>query len=196
MIKLKFIAATNNANKIREFREILSPLGIEILSMKETGFDSDPEETGETFEENALIKARALAKIANLPVLADDSGLEVDALNGAPGVYSARYAPGSDLDRINKLLENMKDKTDRGAQFTSCVAVCFPDGRTITATGICRGYITEKPVGNGGFGYDPVFCVEKFKRTYAELSPDEKNSVSHRGNALKLLKQKLENEDI
>lgn len=196
MITLKFIAATNNKNKIREFKEILSPLGIEILSMSETGFESDPEETGATFEENAIIKARALAKIADMPVLADDSGLEVDALGGAPGVYSARYAPGSDSDRIDKLLENMKGKTDRAAQFTSCVAVCFPNGDTVTATGICRGYITENPVGNGGFGYDPIFYVEQFKKTYAQLIPDEKNSISHRGNALKLLKEKLQNRGI
>lgn len=189
---LKFIAATNNKNKIREFKEILSPLGIEILSMADLGLESDPEETGTTFEENAVIKARALLKTADMPVLADDSGLEVDALGGAPGVYSARYAPGSDLDRIDKLLENMKNKSDRTAHFTSCVAVCFPDGRTITATGICHGHIAEKPFGTGGFGYDPIFYVDKFKRTYAELTPDEKNSVSHRGNALKLLKEKLE----
>lgn len=193
---MKLIAATNNKNKIREFKEILSPLGFEILSMNETGFESDPEETGTTFEENAVIKASALAKLADMPVLADDSGLEVDALDGAPGVYSARYAPGSDLDRINKLLENMKCKSNRNAQFTSCVAVCFPNGKTITATGICRGIIAEKPAGNGGFGYDPIFYVEKFQRTYAELTPDEKNSVSHRGNALKLLKEKLEKENL
>lgn len=193
---MKFIAATNNQNKIREFKEILSPLGIEILSMKEAGFQSDPEETGITFEENALIKARALTELSNMPALADDSGLEVDALGGAPGIYSARYACGSDIDRINKLLENMKDKTNRAAQFTSCVAVCFPNGNTVTATGICRGYITKKPVGNGGFGYDPIFYVEQFKKTYAELTAEEKNSVSHRGNSLKLLKEKLGNEDI
>lgn len=193
---MKFIAATNNKNKIREFKEILSPLGIEILSMSETGFESDPEETGTTFEENAIIKARALAEIANMPVLADDSGLEVDALDGAPGVYSARYAEGSDLDRINKLLDNLNNKSDRSAHFTSCVAVCFPNGKTITATGICHGRITEVPTGDGGFGYDPVFFVEQFGRTYAQLTPDEKNSVSHRGNALKLLKEKLENEGL
>lgn len=193
---MKLIAATNNKNKIREFKEILAPLGFEILSMSETGFESDPEETGTTFEENAVIKAQALAKLADMPVLADDSGLEVDALGGAPGVYSARYASGSDLDRINKLLENMKGKTDRNAQFTSCVAVCFPNGKIITATGICRGTIAEKPAGNGGFGYDPIFYVEQFRRTYAELTPDEKNSVSHRGNALKLLREKLEKENL
>ncbi len=188
---MKILAATNNAHKLREFSQILSPLGFEVISIKEMGIDIDPEENGKTFEENALIKAKAFSKEAGIPVIADDSGLEVIALNLEPGVYSARYAPGSDSDRVNKLLENMKNITDRTARFVSAVVIAYPDGKTITARGECYGTITESPKGENGFGYDPVFYVKEFDKTFAELTADEKNQLSHRGKALENLCRKL-----
>lgn len=190
---MKVIAATKNKGKIREIQEILSPLNIEIISQREIGIDVDAEETGDTFERNAIIKARAVAMICDYPVLADDSGLCVDALGGAPGVRSARYAGdgATDSDRINKLLAEMDGKTDRNAKFVTSVAFIFPDGREITASGEVRGVITDAPKGENGFGYDPVFYCLELKKTFAQASDEEKNSVSHRGRALKNLYEKL-----
>ncbi len=189
---MKILAATNNEHKLREFSQILTPYGFEVISIKDAGIDIDPEENGKTFEENALIKATAFSEASGLPVISDDSGLEVMALDLAPGVYSARYAPGSDKDRVNKLLENMKGITDRTARFVSALVIVFPDGKTLEARGECYGIITESPAGENGFGYDPVFYVEKFGKTFAELTADEKNSISHRGEAFKKLCQKLQ----
>ena len=154
---MKILAATNNEHKFREFSQILTPYGFEVISIKDAGIDIDPEENGKTFEENALIKATAFSEASGLPVISDDSGLEVMALDLAPGVYSARYAPGSDKDRVNKLLENMKGITDRTARFVSALVIVFPDGKTLEARGECYGIITESPAGENGFGYDPVF---------------------------------------
>ncbi len=189
---MKIITATGNKNKIREFSQILVPLGFEPVSPETLGIDIDPEETGETFLENAYIKAEAFMKASLLPAIADDSGLSVDALGGAPGVYSARYAKGSDSDRCAKLLRNLENVTDRSAHFVSAVAIVFPDGRKFDAVGKCSGEITYAPAGENGFGYDPVFFLPEFNKTMAEISADQKNSISHRGKALRLLAEKLE----
>lgn len=188
---MKVLAATGNKGKIREFSEILTPLGFEVVSPKDIGIDIDPEETGVTFAENALIKATAFMQVSKMPVIADDSGLAVDFLNGAPGIYSARYAEGSDKDRYEKLLKNMAGANDRTARFISAVALVFPDGKIVQAEGSCEGEIAFSPAGENGFGYDPVFYIEDFNKTVAEMSADEKNSISHRGKALRLLSEKL-----
>lgn len=188
---MKVLAATGNKGKIREFSEILTPLGFEVVSPKDIGIDIDPEETGVTFAENALIKATAFMQVSKMPVIADDSGLAVDFLNGAPGIYSARYAEGSDKDRYEKLLKNMAGANDRTARFISAVAMVFPDGKIVQAEGSCEGEIAFSPAGENGFGYDPVFYIEDFNKTVAEMSADEKNSISHRGKALRLLAEKL-----
>lgn len=190
---MKVIAATKNKGKIKEMQEILSPLDIEIISQEEIGIELDVEETGDTFERNALIKARAVAMVCDYPVLADDSGICVDALGGAPGVRSARYAGegASDSDKINKMLAELGDADDRSAKFVTSVAFIFPDGTEITARGEVKGHITQAPSGNNGFGYDPIFFSDELGKTFAESSDEEKNSVSHRGRALRNLYDKL-----
>ena len=190
---MKVIAATKNKGKIREMHEILSPLDIEIISQQEMGIELDVEETGDTFVKNALIKARAVAMVCDYPVLADDSGICVDALGGAPGVRSARYAGdnATDEEKINKMLGEIGDAENRNAKFVTAVAFIFPDGREVTAEGEVKGYITKEPKGNNGFGYDPIFFSDELGKTFAEGSDDEKNSVSHRGRALKNLYEKL-----
>lgn len=189
---MKIIAATQNKGKLREFREIFSPLGVEIISLSEAGIDADVEETGATFLENARIKARAIYNISGGAVLADDSGLCVDALGGAPGIYSARYAGegASDADKIAKLLFEMKGKENRRAKFVTSLVLII-DGREITATGETLGRISEYPEGESGFGYDPIFFSEDLQKSFATATPDEKNSVSHRGRALRILYAKL-----
>lgn len=180
----KLVMATNNANKLREVREILSPLGIEVISQREAGADCEPEENGSTFAENALIKAMAVYEAVGLPVIADDSGLCVDALDGRPGVFSARYAPKG--QECAKLLDEMKDVPDgkRGAAF-KCVIAYIDGERQFTATGEAIGSIGYEMRGENGFGYDPVFvCGGK---TMAEMTAEEKNKLSHRGAALKEL---------
>lgn len=180
----KLVMATNNANKLREVREILSPLGIEVISQREAGADCEPEENGSTFAENALIKARAVYEAVGLPVIADDSGLCVDALDGRPGVFSARYAPKG--QECAKLLDEMKNVPDekRGAAF-KCVIAYIDGERQFTATGEAAGSIGYEMRGENGFGYDPVFvCGGK---TMAEMTAEEKNKLSHRGAALKEL---------
>ena len=195
---MKVIAATKNKGKLREMNEILSPLGIEIVPQEDVGISVDVEETGRTFEENALIKARAVRMVSDYPVLADDSGLCVDCLGGAPGVRSARYAGdgASDSDKINKLLSEIGDNENRNARFVTCVAYISEDGREITAHGEVKGHITHTPHGENGFGYDPVFYSAELKRTFAECSDDEKNSVSHRCRALKNLYDKLKGTEV
>lgn len=190
---MKVIAATKNKGKIREMQEILSPLGMEVVSQQEMGIEVDVEETGDTFEKNALIKARAVALVCDYPILADDSGICVEALGGAPGVHSARYAgdDATDLDRINKLLGELGDSENREAKFVTSVAFIFPDGLEITASGEVNGYITKEPCGNNGFGYDPIFFSTELDKTFAQSSDEEKNSISHRGRALKNLYEKL-----
>lgn len=191
---MTFIIATKNQKKLAELRRILSPLGIDAVCEGETGFDfPEVEETGATFAENALLKARSVARISGYPAVADDSGLCVDALDGAPGVYSARYAGAHGDDRANNalLLQNLRDlpEEERTAHFVSVVAVVFPDGREITAEGRCDGRIGFEERGEGGFGYDPLFCVGD--KSFAELTAEEKDQISHRGRALSALSEAL-----
>lgn len=195
MYTKKIVAATGNKGKLKEFREILKDY--EIISMKDLGIDADVEENGKTFKENAYIKASEIAKLTDFPVLADDSGLCVDFLGGAPGVYTARYAGenATDEENINKLLEALKeaDSPLRTARFTSVICIVFPDGTSVYGEGACEGKITFAPKGENGFGYDPVFYTEKFGKTFAELTPDEKNAISHRRHALDDINKKLLN---
>ena len=191
---MKLVLASKNAHKLVEMRDILSQLGVEVVLESEVGVDVDVEETGATFEENAYLKAHAVMEASGLPAIADDSGLCVDALNGAPGVYSARYGgPGlDDAGRYKLLLENMRGQLDRRCRFVSAICCCFPNGDKVEARGECAGTLAYAPKGADGFGYDPVFFVPGLKKTFAELSPEEKNAISHRGNALKAFREKLE----
>lgn len=184
---MKVILASKNQHKLTELSAILSQLGFEIALESECGLDIDVEETGTTFEENSFLKADAVMKASGLPVLADDSGLMVDALDGAPGVYSARYGhKASDKERTAYLLENMKDVPEerRGAKFVCVITCLFPDGRKIVARGECPGVIARAPHGENGFGYDPVFYLPELGMTYAELPSEQKNAISHRARAL------------
>lgn len=184
---MKVILASKNQHKLTELSAILSQLGFEIALESEYGLDIDVEETGTTFEENSFLKADAVMKASGLPVLADDSGLMVDALGGAPGVYSARYGhKASDKERTAYLLENMKDVPEekRGAKFVCVITCLFPDGRKIVARGECPGVIARAPHGENGFGYDPVFYLPELGMTYAELPSKQKNAISHRARAL------------
>lgn len=184
----KLVMATNNTNKLREAREVLAPLGIEIISQKEAGADVEPEENGSTFAENAMIKAKAVYDIVKIPVIADDSGLCVDALDGRPGVFSARYAPKG--EECAKLLDEMKDVPEekRGASF-QCVIAYIDEKSKCTVNGDCIGKIGYEERGTNGFGYDPVFmCGDK---SMAEISSEEKNILSHRGAALRALYEML-----
>ena len=191
---MKLVLASKNAHKLVEMRDILSQLGVEVVLESEVGVDVDVEETGATFEENAYLKAHAVMEASGLPAIADDSGLCVDALNGAPGVYSARYGgPGlDDAGRYKLLLENMRGQLDRRCKFVSAICCCFPNGDRVEARGECAGTLAYAPKGEDGFGYDPIFFVPGLKKTFAELSPEEKNAISHRGNALKAFREKLE----
>lgn len=191
----RLIFATANPGKMREAREILEPHGFEVVSPYDLGLTKeqvDVEETGKTFEENAIIKVQNLRSLTGLPCFADDSGLVVDALGGAPGIYSARYASldGSGEDHnfasnIDKLLHNLQGVTDRKARFVCVVALALPSAGIKTFKGTCEGRIAEQPAGCGGFGYDPVFIADAYPdRTLAEVDEDAKNAISHRGNAL------------
>lgn len=184
---MKVILASKNPHKLTELSAILSQHGFEIALESEYGLDIDVDETGATFEENSLLKAEAVMKASGLPVLADDSGLMVDALDGAPGVYSARYGhKSSDGERTEFLLENMKDVPDdkRTAKFVCVITCLWPDGRKIVARGECPGVITREVHGKNGFGYDPVFYLPELGMTYAELPSEQKNAISHRARAL------------
>ncbi|NOZ72369.1 MAG: RdgB/HAM1 family non-canonical purine NTP pyrophosphatase [Chloroflexi bacterium] len=191
----KLLIATHNPGKVREYRDLLADLPLAITWLDAEKIDLDVEETGSTFAENAILKAQAYAHLSGLLTWADDSGLEVDALDGWPGVASARHAgpDASDADRIAILLEKLKDVPfeRRTAVFRCVVALATPDGRVWTAQGSSSGVILEAPRGKGGFGYDPVFLVPKFDRTYAELSPSEKHAISHRGRAAKRAREIL-----
>ena len=191
---MKLVLASKNEKKLVEMNDILSHLGIEVCSEAEAGVDLEVEETGTTFEENSLLKAKAVMEASGLPAIADDSGLCVDCLNGAPGVYSARYG-GEGLDdagRYRMLLANMPKGQPRTAKFVSVITCCFPNGNVLTARGECPGTIAFAPMGEGGFGYDPVFFLPKLKKTFAQLTAEEKNAISHRGRALEAFKEKLE----
>ncbi len=193
------ILASNNKKKLVEMKAILEDLGIELVMQRDYGIDLEVEETGTTFEENAYLKASAVTKLTGLPAVADDSGIVVEALGGEPGVYSARYggdACENDEARTALLLKNMEGKEDRRAKFVSAIACTLPDGRVIRARGEIHGLINFAPVGEGGFGYDPIFYVPEYGMTTAEMSPELKNSISHRGRALQDFKEKLKGETI
>lgn len=190
------IIATHNPGKVKEFKEILEPRGYDVKSLAEIGFTEEIEETGHTFEENAILKAQAVAKAVNKMVIADDSGLSIDNLGGRPGVYSARYAGEQKDDQANieKVLSELKgiEKEQRTARFRCALAVSIPGEETKTVEGHVEGYIAEEPRGEYGFGYDPIFIVKDKDKTMAELTSDEKNKISHRADALKKLSKLLE----
>ena len=189
----KFVLATHNPGKLKEMSAILAELGIQVVGPDEMGIDVEVEETGTTFAENAMLKAQAICAASGLPAIADDSGLCVDALNGGPGVYSARYG-GEGLDdrgRTMLLLENMRGQTTRAAHFACAIACAFPNGDELTAEGRCDGTIAFAPMGEGGFGYDPVFFVPEKAKTFGQLTAEEKSAISHRGKALKAFSEKL-----
>ena len=189
-----FAVATNNQKKLKEIQRILDSFGITAKTLKELGIVVEIEENGTTFEENAVIKAKTIAQLANLPTISDDSGLEVDALSGAPGVYTARFAGenATDDENIDKLLSEMEnvEKADRTARFVSAVCLYMPDGRHTVCRGTCEGWIGYERIGDGGFGYDPVFMVGEI--SYSQMSPEAKDAISHRGSALRQLKEKIE----
>ena len=191
----KIIFATGNEGKMREVRMILQDLGVEILSLKEAGIAADVEENGTTFEENAVIKATEIMKMCGEIVLADDSGLEVDALNKEPGIYSARYM-GHDTSyhiKNKSLIDRLEGKSgeERNARFVCVIAAALPDGRVFTTRGTMEGQIGYEERGENGFGYDPIFYLPEYGCYSAELPLEEKNKLSHRGKALRLMKEKL-----
>lgn len=192
----KIVAATGNKHKIEEIEAITGKFGFKIITKAEAGVgELDVEETGNTFEENSFIKAEAIMKATGMPAIADDSGLEADALDGAPGVYSARFSGEGATDESNnakllKLMENVPDD-ERTARFVSVVTICFPDGTVVAARGECPGVLRRSPRGEGGFGYDPLFVPVGYDKTYAEISAEEKNLISHRAKALGILQMKL-----
>lgn len=197
-MKKKIVFATGNEGKMREIRQILADSETDIFSMKEEGIRTDVEENGATFEENAVLKARAVAELTDAIVLADDSGLEIDFLGGEPGVYSARYLGENTSYRIKnaRILERMQEvpEKERTARFVCVIAAVLPDGRTLTARGVMEGIIGYEERGEGGFGYDPIFFLPEYGCSTAELTMEQKNAVSHRGKALRLIKEKLQNE--
>ena len=190
---MKFVLATQNPKKRQEMALILGDLGVEIVTEEELGVHVEVEETGETFGQNAALKAQAVMEATGLPAIGDDSGLCVDALNGAPGVYSARYGGEglTDADRCRLLMDSLHGKTDRRAHFETVVCCAFPNGEWIAARGKCNGTIAFTPMGSNGFGYDPLFFITDKRKTFAQLTPEEKAEISHRGNALRAFKKKL-----
>lgn len=193
---MKILVASNNKSKIKELNAILGELGVECVSLSDMGINADVEETGSTFFENAKIKADAFYKIAKIPTISDDSGLEVDFLNGEPGVFSARYAGehGNDDKNNQKLLENLKNVPEdkRTARFKSVVCLVLDENNFISAEGSVEGIILNEARGQNGFGYDPLFFSPLLNKTFAEATAEEKNAISHRGNAIRSLKKKLE----
>ena len=189
---MKFVLASHNKGKLREMQEILGGLGVEVVPQSDVGLALEPEEDGETFLENAAIKAKAVMEASGLPAIADDSGLCVDYLGGGPGIYSARYG-GLDDDkaRCTLLLNNMRGALSRAAHFHSAIVCAFPDGDTVTAEGDCFGTIAYAPAGEDGFGFDPIFFVPDERKTFAQMTAEEKNAISHRGNALRAFAAEL-----
>ena len=192
------ILASNNAHKVFEVQAILADLGEKIIPQREAGCDFEVEETGTTFEENAYLKAIAVTRATGQPAIADDSGLEVDALGGEPGVYSARYTGNhedTDEDRNNYLLKKLGDTPmeQRTARFVSCICLTFPNGDVLRSRGTMEGKILFAPRGSNGFGYDPLFQADGYDRSNGELTPEEKNAISHRGKALRQIRKELEN---
>ena len=190
---MKAVLASKIPHKLEEMKTILSAQGVDVVMESDVGVDVDVEETGTTFEENALLKAKAVMEASGLPAIADDSGLMVDALNGAPGVYSARYG-GEGLDDVGRyrlLLENLRGQLNRKAKFVSVVTLAMPNGDVVSARGECPGTIAYAPQGENGFGYDPVFFVPEKKKTFAQLTGEEKNEISHRANSMREFQKKL-----
>ncbi len=194
---MKLALATNNAHKLQEIRQILGDAFEELLSLKDLNIDIDIEETGDTLEVNSLLKAKTICDLTGLPTLADDTGLMVDALDGAPGVYSARYAGEEHNDKNNRayLLEKLEGINDRKAHFATVVTLCYPNGDVISAIGRVDGEILFEEKGEEGFGYDSLFYSYELNKTFAQASADEKNSVSHRSRALNNLLKLLEDKD-
>lgn len=191
----EIVFASHNDGKIKEIKKLLAPYGIKVKSALDMNLP-DVEETGKTFEENSLLKSRTIAKLVNMPCLADDSGLCVDALNGAPGVYSARYAPNRDFDKgMEKLLAEMEKSPNksRNAHFSCVISLAWPDGQYKVFAGQVDGKIAFHKMGAGGFGYDPLFVPEGFTSSFAQMSQEEKNKISHRGRAVEKLKDFLNN---
>ena len=193
---MKVVLASKNKHKLEEISQITEQFGMELVLESDLGVDIDVEETGSTFEENSFLKAETVMKATGLPALADDSGIAVDALNGAPGIYSARYGFDESLDdwgRLQLLLKNTEQVPDerRQAKFVCVITMVTPDGQTIQARGEVHGMLLRAPAGQGGFGYDPIFYYTPLGKSLAELTPEEKNQVSHRANALKVFYQKL-----
>ena len=191
---MKIILASNNKKKMLEMQSLLADMGVEIVSQREAGCDFEVDETGVTFEENAYLKAAAVTQATGEIAVADDSGLMVDALDGAPGVHSARFTGNhedSDEQRYLYLLEKLQGVTDRSAKFVSSICCTFPNGDVIRARGECTGKIGLNPVGEGGFGYDPVFIPDGFDCSMAELGSEKKNEIAHRGKAVRLFKEEL-----
>lgn len=193
---MKVVLASKNAHKLREISKITEKFGIELVLQSQQGIDMDVEENGSTFEENSYIKAKAVMEATGLPALADDSGIAVDALNGEPGIYSARYGFDDSLDdwgRLLLLLKNTENVPDgsRQAQFVCVITLVMPDGQMIQARGEAHGELLRAPMGEGGFGYDPIFYYPPLGKTFAQLSAEEKNRVSHRAVALELFNEKL-----
>ncbi len=192
---MKLVIASNNAGKLREIREIMADSGIEILSQREAGCDFEVEETGSSFDENARIKALAAMRATGLPAAADDSGLEVNALGGEPGIYSSRYCGARTYEETcREIISKVESVSDRGARYCCAVVCCFPDGRELHCFATTEGEISRELRGDGGFGYDPMFLLPE-GRTMAELSEEEKNAISHRGRAFRELLSKLRNEE-
>lgn len=192
---MTFVLASNNMGKLREFHEILEPLDIGIVPQSMVGANFEVNETGDTFAENAFLKASAVVSFSAFPVVADDSGLCVTALDGAPGLHSARFGGGKDWTDEQKylyLLDCMKNASDRSAKFVCSICCILPGGRILRAEGECRGRILEKPRGEGGFGYDPVFAPDGYDESFAELGQDIKNQISHRAKALAAFREELE----
>ena len=193
---MKVVLASKNAHKLKEISKITEKFGIELILQSELGIDMDVEENGSTFEENSYIKAKAVMEATGLPALADDSGIAVDALDGEPGIYSARYGFDDSLDdwgRLLLLLKNTENVPDgsRQAQFVCVITLVMPDGKTIQARGEAHGELLRAPIGEGGFGYDPIFYYPPLGKAFAQLSAEEKNRVSHRAVALELFNEKL-----
>lgn len=196
---MRIVLASNNAHKLEELRAILTTLGMEVVAQKELGISVEPEESGTTFEENSYIKAKTVMDCCQLPTIADDSGLMVDALGGEPGVYSARYggaACRSDRDRLEYLLAQMQNVPDgkRTAKFVSVITLLTPDGKRVVARGECPGEILRAPAGENGFGYDPVFYVPQEDCTFAQLPAERKNRISHRARALEAFAEQIRRE--
>lgn len=195
---MDLVIASNNAHKVKEIKNILGDKFGKIYTLRDLGINVDVEENGRTFYENALKKAKAISDIAHMAAIADDSGLEVDSLGGAPGLYSARYAGlhGDDNANNKQLLDNLKNKESRRANFICTVVLYLPDGDIISAEGKSYGTIIDAPRGENGFGYDPLFLSDEYSLTYAELSQDQKNSISHRAKALNTLAQILNEKQL